>query len=289
MIAITGITGHVGRVTATLLLEQKQDIKAIVRNTAKGTEWKDKGADVAIADLFDAESLTKAFEGAESIFVMTPPALDLENPIEQHLQMLEAITTAIKKSNPKKLVYLSSIGAHLAEGTGAIRKLYDMEQALTQLDIPTAGIRAGWFMENFTGSLSGAIATGNLHSFLNPTDLKVPMVAVADIGKTAAALLLQDWEGHRIIELEGPQAYSANDVAAVIGNLTGETIIASPILREDYESTYSSFGFTPNASNLMSKMNDGFNNQWIVFEKKNTEHVCGETSLEEMLGKVLQV
>ncbi|WP_293309077.1 NmrA family NAD(P)-binding protein [Pedobacter sp. UBA5917] len=166
MIAITGITGHVGRVTATLLLEQKQQIKAIVRNAAKGTEWIDKGAEVAIADLFDAESLTKAFEGAESIFVMTPPALDLENPIEQHLQMLEAITTAIKKSKPEKVVYLSSIGGHLAEATGAIRKLYDMEQALTQLDIPTAGIRAGWFMENFTGSLPSAISTGNLHSFL---------------------------------------------------------------------------------------------------------------------------
>ncbi|WP_293309080.1 hypothetical protein [Pedobacter sp. UBA5917] len=115
------------------------------------------------------------------------------------------------------------------------------------------------------------------------------MVAVADIGRTAAALLLQDWEGHRIIELEGPQAYSADDVAAVIGSLTGKTIIASPILREDYESTYSSFGFTPNASNLMAKMNDGFNSEWIVFEKENTEHITGETSLEEMLGNVLTV
>ncbi|MVM36091.1 NAD(P)H-binding protein [Spirosoma sp. HMF4905] len=287
MFAITGITGHVGRVTGEILLNQHRPVRAVVRNPAKGTEWAARGAAVTIADLFDESALTEAFRGAEGVFIMTPPALDFENVIEQHQQMLDAILGALKNARPEKVVYLSSIGGHLRKGTGAIRKLYDLEQALTRLDIPTAGIRAGWFMENFTGSIPPAIQSGLLHSFLNPTDLLIPMIAVNDIGKLAADLLAQSWTGPRIIELEGPSRYSADNVASILGYHTDRSISAVPIPGTDYEKVYSSFGFTQDASRLMAEMNDGFNRQWIVFEGSNTEHMCGETLLEDMLKAYL--
>jgi len=65
--------------------------------------------------------------------------------------MLRNIIEATKDTKPKRLIYLSSIGGHLETGTGAFGKLYEMEQAFSRLDIPTAAIRADWFMENFTG------------------------------------------------------------------------------------------------------------------------------------------
>ncbi|UPK67032.1 NmrA family NAD(P)-binding protein [Chitinophaga filiformis] len=283
MFVITGVTGHVGRVTANLLLTQQQPVRAVVRNASKGTEWETKGAEVAVADLFDKASLLNAFKQAEGLFIMTPPALDLDDVIKKHLVMLGNIIAAIKETKPKKVVYLSSIGAHLEKGTGAIRKLYDMEQAFSQLDIPTAGIRAGWFMENFAGLIPGAIQSGNLMSFLCPTDLQVPMVAVNDIGKLAAELLNQHWAGHRIIELGGPCQYSADDVASSLSYYTNRSITAVPIPRSEYEPTYASFGFTADASRLMAEMNDGFNTQWIVFEGGTSEHVSGETLLEDAL------
>ena len=36
------------------------------------------------------------------------------------------------------------------------------------------------------------------------------MVATADIGKLAAGLLQEKWEGHRVIELEGPTRVTPN-------------------------------------------------------------------------------
>ncbi len=219
----------------------------------------------------------------DGLFIMTPPALDLDDVMEKHSEMLGNIITAVKATKPKKVVYLSSIGGHLEKCTGAIRKLYDMERALSQLDIPTAGIRAGWFMENFAGLIPGAIQSGKLMSFLYPTDLQVSMVAVKDIGKMAADLLNQDWTGHRIIELEGPCQYSADDVASSLSYYTKKSITAVPIPRSEYEQTYASFGFTADASRLMAEMNDGFNNKWIVFEGRNAELVSGETLLEDVI------
>ena len=66
-----GITGHVGRVTANILLDQQLPVRAVIRNVAKGAEWQARGAQIAIADLFDAQSLVDAFREAESIFIMT--------------------------------------------------------------------------------------------------------------------------------------------------------------------------------------------------------------------------
>jgi NAD(P)H dehydrogenase (quinone) len=284
MYAVVGITGHVGRVAANLLLEKNLPVRAVLRNPAKGGEWKNKSTEVAIAELHDAVSLENAFKNTSGVFVMTPPLHDSDDPLGDHNQMLDALVTAIKKAKPGKIVYLSSVGAHLENGTGAIRKLYDMEQAFKALDIPTASIRAAWFMENFQGNIAYAKESGKLPAFLNPLDLSIPMVSATDIGKLAADLLAENWKGHRILELSGPCSYSANDVAYVLSYHLNRPVRAEAIPAEQYAATYESLGFTSAASQLMAEMNEGFNKQHIIFEKAGQEQVAGYTFLEDAIN-----
>jgi NAD(P)H dehydrogenase (quinone) len=284
MYAITGITGHVGRVAANLLLEKNLPVRAVLRNPVKGGEWKNKGTEVAIAELHDPVSLENAFKKTSGVFVMTPPLHDSNDPLGDHNRMLDALVTAIKKAKPGKVVYLSSVGAHLENGTGAIRKLYDMEQAFKTLDIPTASIRAAWFMENFQGNIAYAKESGRLPGFLNPLDLSIPMVSATDIGKLAADLLEEDWKGHRILELSGPCNYSANDVAYVLSYCLNRPVKAEAIPAERYAASYESFGFTNAASQLMAEMNGGFNREHIIFEKTGQEQVAGKTLLEDAIN-----
>jgi len=269
MYAIIGITGQVGRVTANLLLEKKLPVRAVVRDPAKGAEWKNSGAEVAIAELHDANALQAAFHNTD------------------HNRMLHALVTAINKAKPKKVVYLSSVGAHLSGGTGAIKKLYDMEQAFSKLTMPTASIRAAWFMENFAGNISYAKETGKLPSFLNPPDLPVEMIAAKDIGKRAALLLEENWSGHRTIELAGPCKYSANDVAYVLSYQLNRPVSADIIPAEQYVASYQSFGFTPAAAKMMAEMNNGFNSGHIVFEQAGQEQVRENTLLEDALNSFI--
>jgi len=287
MYAITGITGNVGRAAGNALIKQNLPVKAVVRNPAKGIEWQEKGAIVALAEFHDAFALEKAFSGANGIFIMTPPLFDSEDPLKDHDLMLQALCAALIKAQPKKIVYLSSIGAQHSNGTGAIRKLYDMEKAFNQLSIPTVSIRAAWFMENFSGFIASAKESGKLQSFLNPTDMAIPMIASRDIGSLVAGLLIQEWSGHRIIELEGPCRYSVDDVALIMTYQLQRDVHASAISENEFANTYQSFGFTKSASLLMAEMNVGFNNKHIIFEDAGTEHVFGNTLLEDALRSEL--
>lgn len=287
MYAVIGVTGHVGRVTGELLLKEKQAVRAVVRNAAKGTEWARKGAEVVVADLRDAAALAAAMKDTAGVFIMTPPLLDSENPMAVHESMLAALVSAINEARPPKIVYLSSIGAQHEKGTGAIKKLYDMEQAFSQLEIPGAAIRAAWFMENFLSGIGQAKESGILSGFLNPTNLVIPMVAAKDIGKLAATLLTSSWVSHRIIELEGPCRYSAEDVAMTLGYHLKQHITAEAIPADQYAGVYQTFGFTPAAAALMAEMNEGFNSGHIVFAEKDAEHMNGDTLLEDLIGAYL--
>src|SRR5262249_5604836 len=56
---------------------------------------------------------------------------------------------------------------------------------------------------------------GVVPSFLQPLDRRIPMVATEDVGRVAAELLLENWNGKRIVELEEPRRLSPNDIARV--------------------------------------------------------------------------
>jgi len=100
------------------------------------------------------------------------------------------------------------------------------EETLRQLPVPVAFLRAGWFMENASWDVEAA-QNGVVPSFLQPLDHVIPMVSTADIGRAAAAFLQEDWNGVRVVELEGPRRYSA---AAL-----GREVRVEPVPRETWE------------------------------------------------------
>src|SRR5260370_34362610 len=76
MFSIIGITGRVGGGVASRLLGMGRQVRAVVRDEAKGQVWASKGASVAVADMADSDGLGRAIAGSEAIFVMLPPLFD---------------------------------------------------------------------------------------------------------------------------------------------------------------------------------------------------------------------
>src|SRR5690242_5498306 len=73
MFVIAGVTGHVGSVVASTLLDGGRKVRVIVRDQKKGQAWQRRGAEVAVADLADAAALEQALAGAEGVFALVPP------------------------------------------------------------------------------------------------------------------------------------------------------------------------------------------------------------------------
>jgi uncharacterized protein YbjT (DUF2867 family) len=118
-------------------------------------------------------------------------------------------------------------------------------------------------------------------SFLQPLDKAVPMVATADVGRVAAQLLQQTWRGVRVVELEGPQRVSPNDLAEAFSQVLNRTVRAEAVPRQTWGALFRSQGTKDPLPRM--RMLDGFNEGFIAFEGDEAGIVKGEVELETVL------
>jgi uncharacterized protein YbjT (DUF2867 family) len=265
MFVVLGATGHTGAVVAETLLAKKQPVRVIVRSADKGASWKAKGAEVAVASLDDVPALTSAFKGAMGIYLLVPPNYGAVSWLAEQRQRMDQAAEAVKVSGIAHVVFLSSIGGHIAEGTGPIRAARYGEQKLGSVAKNLAILRPCSFMENWAPGIGPAKGQGILPTFIAPT-AKIPMIATKDIGRVAAERLIVGGKGRQIIELAGPEDYSPDQVAAVLGQILGKPVTAQHAPLSAVVPTFKSFGFSDEAAQLFEEMYTGFAKGTIVYE-----------------------
>ncbi|WP_274654673.1 NmrA family NAD(P)-binding protein [Paenibacillus humicola] len=286
MFVIMGATGQVGGAAAEALLAQGRKVRVVVRNEEKAKAWRERGAEAALADYRDADALQAAFDGAEAVFYMNPPVFYPSEGFPETKETVGAAAKALAAAGVPKFVALSSVGAHRTQGLGIIESLHILEEELAKLPIPSAFLRAAWFQDNCFWDVEPARG-GQVYSFLHPLDRKIPMIATTDIGQIAAETLQQSWDGVRYLELQGPEPYSPNDIAAAFARLLKREVKAVEVPRSEWAAAFVSQGGDPDRLHGRIEMLDGFNKGWIDFERQGTELISGRTTLEETLKKWL--
>jgi NAD(P)H dehydrogenase (quinone) len=288
MFAVMGITGQVGSAVANALLERGEKVRAIVRNPEKAKAWAARGAELVVADYVDASALEAAFRGAKGVFAMLPPYFAPSPDLREPKQVIEAISTALDRTRPEKVVYLSSIGAQQKTDLGLITVLHLFEEKISSLSIPTASLRAGWFMENCAWDISPAREQGKLFSYLQPLDHDFALVATKDIGQAGAETLLQSWQGHRYIEVAGPRRYTPLDIAAALSTVLKKKVEAVVVPRNTWADNFVAQGTPRDRTALRIEMLDAFNSHWIDFGVPGTERFIGTTELQSVLETLTQ-
>ena len=285
MHAITGITGKVGGAVARALLAAGQRVRGVVRNADKGRSWSDLGCQVAIADMEDAEALTGAFTGVTGVFILPPSNFDPEPGFPEAKTVISAVRRALDASRPAKVVCLSTIGAQVAQSNLLTQRTL-LEEALSTLPLPVTFLRPAWFMENLSWDVSQAREQGVISSFLQPLDKAMPMVATADVGRVAAELLLQDWTGKRVVELEGPERVTQNGIAAELSKALHRPVRAEAVPRENWGAIFRAQGMRDPIPRI--QMLDGFNEGWIKFEGGGAALVKGKVGLAELIQTLVR-
>ena len=282
--AITGITGKVGGAVARRLLASGLPVRAVVRDAAKAASWAEQGCEVATAHMEDASSLTAAFEGAKGVFILPPPEFDPEPGFPEARAVIDAVAAAILNAQPERVVCLSTIGAQATE-TNLLTQLSLMEAMLRKLPMPVTFLRPAWFMENGASDVASARDHGVVASYLQPLDKPVPMVATDDVGRTAADLLQETWNGVRVVELEGPRRVTPNDIASAFARVLDRPVHAEIVERQTWEGLFRSQGM----KNPMPRMRmlDGFNEGWIRFEKNPGDVLRGQIELDTVVGELV--
>jgi len=288
MYTVLGATGNIGSVITKKLLEKGEKVRVVGRNAARLQQYVHRGAEAFVADIKDAEALTKALTGSRAAFLMMPPGMTSPDyRAEQEIES-DAISAAAKNAGLQYAVNLSSIGAQAPAGTGPILGLHGFERKLNAVErLNVLHLRPAYFMENHLSAIQMIQMMGIYGGALKP-DLKIPMIATRDIGTYAAERLLNlDFSGKRTQELLGERDLSMTEVAAVISRGIGK-----PDLRyvqfsyEQVEQTLVQMGLSPKTAAYLIEMFQGMNNGIVAGLEPQSAANTTASSMETFVKEV---
>lgn len=151
-ITLTGSLGHISKPLAEALVKKGHQVTVISTNPEKKRDIEALGATAAIGSVEDAGFLTKAFTSADVVYTMIPPASYFNPAFDVWAycdKLANNFVQAIRNSGVKRVVHLSSIGAHMDKGSGLILLHRKMEQALDSLsDVGITFMRPTGFYYN---------------------------------------------------------------------------------------------------------------------------------------------
>jgi uncharacterized protein YbjT (DUF2867 family) len=216
VVAVTGATGNQGGAVVKGLLERGHEVRAVTRTTdaAKARELANAGVTLIRASLEDTAALTKALEGATSLFAMTTP-FGGGTQVERR-QGISAANAA--KAAGVHLVFTSVGSANRQTGVPHFDSKYEVEKHIGNIGVRATILAPVYFMENLLFGRE-QLAKGIYAAPLPPTR-RLAQVAVADIGAVAVRLLEDPgrFAGKRF-DLAGDEL-TGNDVIAVLSRVT---------------------------------------------------------------------
>jgi NAD(P)H dehydrogenase (quinone) len=231
-IAITGATGQLGRLVVNKLKESvpAENIVALVRSKEKAA---DLGVEAREANYDKPETLAGAFDGVDTLLLIS--GSEVGKRAAQHNNVIDAA----KKAGVQWIVYTSLLRADTSSISLAAEHLAT-EAALKESGIPYTLLRNGWYTENYTGSIHGALAGG---AFLGSAgEGKLSSAARADFAEAAVAVLTGEGHVGKVYELAGDDAYTLSELAAEISRQAGKEIPYKNLPQEEYAAVLESFG-----------------------------------------------
>ncbi|MBN2622641.1 MAG: NAD(P)H-binding protein [Acidimicrobiales bacterium] len=230
MITVMGATGNTGRKITAALLAAGEDVRALGRDRTKLAALADAGAEVRAGDAGDPTFLAEAFRGADAVYALLPVDLAAPDYHTHQSQVGEATVASVRAAGVRHVVVLSSIGAEVPSGTGFITSLHRQEARWRALAdegvVDVLLLRPGAFYESFRAALP-VIAQEGVNADAVAPDVRIPMVATADIAAAAAAALVaRDWQGVEVRELVGPRDLSYAEATSILGTALGRPDLA---------------------------------------------------------------
>lgn len=214
--AVTGATGHLGRLAVTSLLAHgvaADEIVAIGRNTERLAELADLGVTTRVADYSDRASLDAALAGVDRLLLVS--GSEVGQRVPQHLNVIEAA-----KAAGVDLVAYTSIPNAGTSGMVLAEEHRATEQALATSGLRHTLLRNGWYLENYTEQLGSHLEHGAVLG--SAGDGRVSAATRADLAEAAAIVLLAE-DPRAVYELGGA-AFSLSELAATVSAETGREV-----------------------------------------------------------------
>ncbi|KAF0250579.1 MAG: NAD(P)-binding domain-containing protein [bacterium] len=279
---IAGATGNIGQRVSLQLLAAGKKVRVVGRDIKRLEPLAQAGAEVFVGSLNDKDFLLKAFDSVYAAMVMIPPTHTAKDLFAYQREIGQAQAQAVVANSVPYVVTISSVGAHLSEGTGSILGLYENEQFFNSLkDINVVHLRTGYFMENFFYSIP-VIKKANINASPIAPDTLLDMVATQDVASLATDFLQGlSFVGKNAYEIVGTHSLTMLEATKILGNA-----IDKPELRYvqlSYEKARQAMlagGMSESVVNAVIEMNQACNNGLVKALRIPSLLKYGATSLE---------
>ena len=214
-ILVTGATGTIGsQVVKALRAVSGVQVRAAVRGGEKSKGLEGANVTTVPFDYNDASTLTKAVEGVDKIFLVTPFSKD-------QVELGARLVDAAKQAGVKHIVKLSAIGCENEPGIQLGRWHRAIEQKIEASGIAWTFLRPNNFYENFI-NFYGPDAQGAI--YVPWGQAAASFIAGGDVALAAKAVLTSDGHEGRAYTLTGPEPLSIAQAAKAIGEVSGRPI-----------------------------------------------------------------
>ena len=287
-VTITGATGNIGGRLAEQLLERGVRVRAVGRSEDRLAPLVAKGAEPRAGDLTDAGFLADAFRDADAVFLMIPPHYTAVDFRAYQRGIVESFVEALRETKLPRAVVLSSLGAELAEGTGPIAGLHELEERLAEVPgLSLVVLRPAYFMENFLSSIPTLKADG-VHVGVVGGGVPIPLVATRDIADVAAEYLADpSFAGHDVRELLGPRDVTIDEATSILGAAVGRSDLSYVVLPEkQYRQGLIGVGLSENVADEFIEMGHALDGRRIRSLAGRDERTATPTTLEQFAREV---
>jgi len=287
MIVVTTPTGNIGSHIVKHLLAANQAVRVIARDPGKLAPEIHAKVDVVQGSTDDEKVVSRAFEGAESVFWVVPPSFTTNNDTEYYLQFTRPACHAIKSQGVKRVVGVSGVGRGVAVNAGPVTAAFVKDEEIERTGVDYRALWCPSFMENMLNQVE-PIKHQGMFFLPAPPDLKAPHVATRDIASSGAKLLLdKSWTGQGGLAVLGPEDLSFNDMAAIMTDVHGKPIRFQQIPGEAYKAQLMKFGaseaFAQGLVNMFAAKAEGLDNS----EPRTAENTT-PTSFRQWCEEVLK-
>lgn len=283
-ITVTGSLGNISKPLTKELVQNGHSVTVISSNPEKQKDIEALGATAAIGSIDDVAFLTKTFTGSDAVYCMIPPNFHFNgnlDPTAYYRGIGETYAQAIQQSGVKRVVHLSSVGAHLDKDSGIILAHHDMEQALKKIPgIALTHLRPTAFYYNLLGFVGAIKKQGVMASNYGAND-RVPWVSPLDIAAVTAKELVTPTEGIKVRYVASDEL-TCSEVARILGAAIGKPDLKWVVKSsEETQNGLEAAGVPPRVAASLVEMNASMHSGVLFEDYYRNRPALGKTKLTD--------
>jgi uncharacterized protein YbjT (DUF2867 family) len=286
-IVITGSLGHIGKPLTQALVSKNHSVTVVSSNAERQKEIEAIGAKAAIGKMQDVNFLTNTFRDADIAYCMESLGhgfffdhnLDISGAI---VEIASNYKRAIQRSGVKKVIHLSSVGAHRDTGIGMLNFHYKVEQILGQLPdgIFIKFMRPVGFYYNMFAFIQSIKTQGVIIQNYGG-DEKEPWVSPSDIAAVIAEEMEKPFNGREVRYIASDE-FSPNEVAKILGEVIGKPDLKWLTIPDDQMiSSLLAAGMSAQAASGIVEMNAGRRSGVLYEDYSRNKPMLGKIKLKD--------